>query len=158
MRIITVSIERKLDQELQPLGLTAAQWKPLALIGRGRVKTATELARRLEIDSGAITRLLDRLEKKGLVRRCTSQTDKRVTNLYLTDKSQQINDQISNSIEKVLDAHFDELSPEELDTLRSILKKIIARVRPHILKPIDTAHKTKSKSPSTTATSSSTSC
>ena len=63
------SMNRMLDQEMAPLELTAMQWRPIALLCKGRADTPAELARLNGVDTGAMTRTLDRLEAKGLVRR-----------------------------------------------------------------------------------------
>ena len=60
---------------------------PLFLILQGRATTLAELSRELQIDAGALTRTLDRLEAKGLCRRERSTEDRRVVNLALTDES-----------------------------------------------------------------------
>ena len=52
----------------------------------GKATTVAELARECELDAGAMTRLLDRLEAKGLCRRVRSVTDRRVVNIELTDE------------------------------------------------------------------------
>src|SRR5690606_39284534 len=63
---------------LAPLGLTAMQWRPIAILARGIVDTPAGLARILEVDTGAITRTLDRLEAKSLLRRVRCTEDRRV--------------------------------------------------------------------------------
>ena len=50
----------------------------------GRATTAIELAREMDIDAGAITRMVDRLEAKGLIERVRSEADRRVVHLRLS--------------------------------------------------------------------------
>jgi DNA-binding MarR family transcriptional regulator len=78
-------MRREVDARMAKHGLTDAQWRPLWMIKSGRAATANELAREIWIDSSAITRLLDRLEGKGLVERVRSHSDRRVTLLRLTE-------------------------------------------------------------------------
>jgi len=77
-------MRREVETRMARHGLTDAQWKPLWMIWSGRASTAIELARETCIDAGAITRMLDRLEAKGLVERLRSETDRRVVHLRLT--------------------------------------------------------------------------
>jgi DNA-binding MarR family transcriptional regulator len=77
-------MRREIEQRMAALDLTDAQWKPLWMLASGRADTANEMARCLEMDAGAVTRLLDRLEAKGLVERVRSDADRRVVHLQLT--------------------------------------------------------------------------
>ena len=81
MRRILQGMAAEVDLALEPRGLTNAQWLPLFKLHLGAASTAAELARECQLDTGAMTRLLDRLEAKGLVRRVRSVQDRRVVNL-----------------------------------------------------------------------------
>lgn len=78
-------MRREIETRMAQHGLTDAQWKPLWLVKVGRATTANELARETCIDAGAITRMLDRLEAKGLIERVRSEADRRVVHLRLTE-------------------------------------------------------------------------
>jgi DNA-binding MarR family transcriptional regulator len=58
------------------------------MLRRSRASTVAELARELNTDPGAMTRLLDRLECKGLCRRSRSTDDRRVVNIELTPEGE----------------------------------------------------------------------
>jgi DNA-binding MarR family transcriptional regulator len=77
-------IRREVESRMAEHGLTDAQWKPLFLLKAGRASTAMELAREMDIDTGAVTRMVDRLEAKGLIERARSDEDRRVVHLRLT--------------------------------------------------------------------------
>ena len=78
IKLVANSLNRMLDQEMAPLDLTAMQWRPIAMVALGRADTPAELARLNGVDTGAMTRTLDRLEAKGLLRRARNQLDRRV--------------------------------------------------------------------------------
>lgn len=59
----------------------------------------------VDMESGSFTYLADKLEKKGLIKRITSEEDKRKTVLQLTDKGEEIN----NKIIKMFNAHITSL-------------------------------------------------
>lgn len=74
------------DRRLAPLELSAAQFSVIAsLAGEGR-KSASDLCRGISYDAGAMTRMLDRLEGKGLIRRNRSPEDRRLVHLELTEE------------------------------------------------------------------------
>src|SRR3546814_12841757 len=82
------SLNRMIDENVMPLGLTAMQWKPLVIICHQNMNTPTELSRMALVDTGAMTRTLDRLEAKGFLTRRRCETDRRVVNLELTETGQ----------------------------------------------------------------------
>src|SRR4051812_41943516 len=70
-RVMSI-VKEAVDHELGPTDLTHAQWVPLLKIYLGEASTVAELARECQVDVGAMTRTLDRLEAKNLVRRVRS--------------------------------------------------------------------------------------
>src|SRR4051812_21568878 len=62
------SIMLQVDRKLSVHDLTHAQWVPLFKLAKGDCATMAELAREMSMDPAAMTRALDRLEVKGLVR------------------------------------------------------------------------------------------
>ena len=83
------AIDRELaaDKRLAPLEMSAAQYIIIAnLAGPGEPKSAADLCKGISYDAGAMTRMLDRLESKGLIRRSRSAHDRRLMILELTDE------------------------------------------------------------------------
>jgi len=84
------ALDRELaqDKRLAPLEMSAAQYVIVANLasGPGEPKSAADLCKVISYDAGAMTRMLDRLEAKGLVRRTRSSQDRRLMNLELTEE------------------------------------------------------------------------
>jgi DNA-binding MarR family transcriptional regulator len=85
-----------------------------------------ELARECELDAGAMTRTLDRLEAKGLVTRVRSSEDRRVVNLELTREGREAARQIPDVLCKVQNAFLQGLSVEEWQQLKDLLRRVLA--------------------------------
>src|ERR1700730_7459857 len=66
------------------LQLSPAQCHVLPLIEPGRPIPMGQLAETLACDASNVTGLVDRLESRGLVRRCSSAAARRVEGLYFT--------------------------------------------------------------------------
>ena len=77
---------------MEPHGITAAQFKVMIIIAQFGVDTPAELCRHLSLDSGSMTRMLDRLEQKGLLARKRSEQDRRQVQLVLTEDGQRLLD------------------------------------------------------------------
>jgi DNA-binding MarR family transcriptional regulator len=123
-RIITV-VAQEIERELEPSGLTNAQWVPLFKLALGSATTGAELARECELDAGAMTRLLDRLEGKGLCRRERSSEDRRVVNLEMTAEGKEavkVVPQVLSSVQNQLLTGF---SVEEWQNLKDYLRRIL---------------------------------
>ena len=95
-------MERAIDAEMAEHDLTGVQWGPLLIIHFGLGNTAAELARVGCVDTGAMTRMLDRLEAKGLVQRTPCPKDARVVRLELTDEGHRLCREIPFGLSRVL--------------------------------------------------------
>ena len=126
MRQILNLATAEIDKALEPAGLTNAQWVPLIKLHMGHASTVAELARECNIDAGAMTRTLDRLEAKGLLARVRSSEDRRVVNLELTREGREAARQIPAVLCTVQNAFLQGLSVAEWQQLKDLLRRIHA--------------------------------
>jgi len=126
IKLVYLSLNRALDQEMAQLELTAIQWRPIAMLYQGRAETSAELARLNGVDTGAMTRTLDRLEAKGLVQRTRSLEDRRVVRIMLTDSGREKARHIPSYIAKVLNQHLRGFSADEVAQLKHLLQRMLA--------------------------------
>ncbi len=126
MKRITLSIVHQVDQRLDLHDLTSAQWGPLMRIRTAGPSTVVELARWLSVDAGAMTRLLDRLEKKNLCRRVRSAEDRRVVLVELTPEGEAAVAEVPPVLSKVMNAHLAGFSKAEWLALKSYLHRMLA--------------------------------
>ena len=126
MRRILTLLAAEVDEALDPRGLTSAQWVPLLKLHLGQASSVAELARECQLDTGAMTRLLDRLEAKGLVERVRSSADRRVVNLELTKPGREAAREIPAVLCDVQNAFLQGLSIEEWQQLKDLLRRMLA--------------------------------
>jgi DNA-binding MarR family transcriptional regulator len=124
MRRILSHVTDAVDDELEPTGLTHAQWMPLLKLYMG-ASTVAELARQSNLDAGAMTRALDRLEAKSLVKRVRSSEDRRVVNLELTAEGRAVAKQIPTVLCRVQNVHMRGFSEAEWQLLKGLLRRIL---------------------------------
>lgn len=91
--------------------------------------TATELARSVELDGGAMTRQLDQLEGKGYLRRCRHEQDRRALRIELTDTGHALWQQLTACNERVLEAAQHSLSEIERERLHDYLSRVLHALR-----------------------------
>lgn len=125
MRQVVSSIARGVDQRLESIGLTNAQWVPMLKLHLARAATVAELARGCQVDAGAMTRMLDRLEAKGLVRRVRSSDDRRVVNVELTAEGASAARVIPGVLCEVQNAHLAGFTSAEWDALKASLRRML---------------------------------
>lgn len=125
MRRIITLMAQGIERELEPAGLTNAQWLPLLKLYMGCGSTAAELARACELDAGSMTRLLDRLEAKQLCRRTRSSDDRRVVNLELTDAGRLAAQEIPGVLCTVQNSLLAGFTALEWQTFKSYLRRML---------------------------------
>jgi DNA-binding MarR family transcriptional regulator len=113
-------LAKSLDVALVERGITHAQGSILLMLSTGKYETAADLARELYIDSASMTRMIDRLEKRGLLFRVRRDDDRRVVSLRLTGAGQEL----------VRNRNFAGFSAEELAALSGLLRKFLAYETP----------------------------
>jgi DNA-binding MarR family transcriptional regulator len=113
------------DLALKPLDLTAQQIGVLLSLASGRARTPLELSREMSYDSGSMTRMLDRLEKKGFIIRARSDADRRVVEVSLTERGRDAAARLPRIGATVLNEQLDGFSRAELDSLIAMLGRII---------------------------------
>ncbi|MCP3749103.1 MarR family winged helix-turn-helix transcriptional regulator [Pseudomonas sp. SBB6] len=117
--------DRILDSHMQPYGVTAAQFKVLIIVAQYGVDTPAELCRYLSVDSGSMTRMLDRLEQKDLIIRRRCPDDRRQIRLELSEEGQKLADQLPQIGAAAMNELVGVLEPGELATLEAILTKVL---------------------------------
>ena len=125
MRRIISLMGQGVERELEPAGLTNAQWVPLLKLYMGCGSTAAELARQCDLDAGSMTRLLDRLEAKQLCRRTRSSDDRRVVNLELTEAGRLAAQEIPAVLCTVQNSLLAGFTVEEWQTFKSYLRRML---------------------------------
>ncbi|MFF5505696.1 MarR family winged helix-turn-helix transcriptional regulator [Streptomyces roseolus] len=102
--------------------LTASQGKALTVLRRGPAAMRA-LAETMTCDASNITGIVDRLEKRGLVRREAGTSDRRVKNVVLTAEGERVADAIRDGMRTTQEG-LDRLDDEDRDRLRGLLERV----------------------------------
>jgi len=118
---------RKVIQLYAPLltrvDLTYTQYITLLVLWEHRVLPVKELGNYLMLDTGTLTPLLKKLEKKGLVTRTRSSKDERSVLIDVTEKGLAIRAEALGFLPSMLCAGC--LNPQELIELRELVKRLV---------------------------------
>ena len=114
------------DPYLFSLGVTAAQFVVIVrLVGSESKKSASDLCKELSYDAGAMTRMIDRLENKGLVRRVRCVKDRRLIYLELTEAGQVAYPKMVEISVRVLNRFLHGFSLSEAQQLKEFLSRML---------------------------------
>ncbi|WP_027981459.1 MarR family transcriptional regulator [gamma proteobacterium L18] len=117
--------DRILDTHLVPEGVTAAQFKVLLIMEQFGVDRPAELCRYLSLDSGSMTRMLDRLEQKALIVRRPCADDRRQVRVGLTGAGLELAGKLPVVGSDAMNELVGVLEPDELESLERILTKVL---------------------------------
>jgi DNA-binding MarR family transcriptional regulator len=128
--LAAIDAELARDEFLAPLEVTSAQLIVIVnLAGKECATSASELCKGISYDAGAMTRMLDRLEAKGLVRRTRSPDDRRLVNLELTQAGKAAYPRLREISMRVLNRSLHDFSADEARTLEDLLVRVGSNLR-----------------------------
>jgi DNA-binding MarR family transcriptional regulator len=131
LALVRTELVRALEAEIaaKKLDLRFTQFLILKRLATLGPMTATELARAVELDGGAMTRQLDQLEGRELLRRCPHEQDRRALRIELTDAGDRLWQQLSGCNERVLQAAQRTLNEDESAHLHDYLGRVLRALR-----------------------------
>ena len=118
-------LSAEMDAALKDLEITSPQMGILLSMKQGIANTPFELSKMLGIDTGLMTRMLDKLESNGLLQRSRDPGDRRVVNLTLTAAGQKVAERVREIAPHVLNARLRNFSKAEFAEFDRLLRKFL---------------------------------
>jgi DNA-binding MarR family transcriptional regulator len=128
LRVAVTLMDEKFDKMIDPFGITGAQYNVLRILkgvhpeGHARCEIATRMIER----ASDITRIIDRLEKQGLVIRDRTSEDRRMSITRITEKGIELVNKLKPLIENEHVQNTIGLTDEECRHLSVLLEKLYA--------------------------------
>lgn len=122
---VRVEVMDALDRELAGYDITAPQLVVLSSVANKEADSAAQLCKSISYDPGAMTRMIDRLEQKGLIRRVPNPEDRRAMNLEMTVAGKALYPQLLQAKERVVERFLRGFSKEEERTLERLLFRML---------------------------------
>jgi DNA-binding MarR family transcriptional regulator len=132
LSMVRAEMVRAIEAELasQGLDLSFTQYLILKKAQHLGPASATELARAVELDGGAMTRQLDQLERKGYLRRSPHEQDRRALRIELTSAGNTVwQNTASVCSQRVMDAAQRSMTPAEQAQLYEYLERVLHALR-----------------------------
>lgn len=116
------------ESQFADADITFSQWVVLVSLRDGLASTAAEIARHMDHDAGAITRLIDQMEKRGLVARRRSTEDRRVIHLEITPAGKALAAALTPRLIEFWNTTLTGFTQAEFEMLLSLLTRLIGRL------------------------------
>ncbi len=114
------------DAEVASLEVTAAQFVIIANLLKGHANSACELCKYMDYDRGAMSRMIDRLESKGLIRRVPLAHTRRGMALEVTDAGKAAFPKMQACLGKVINRLLKGVSKAQVREVEKTLKRMLA--------------------------------
>jgi len=119
------ALRKAFDRRAVGLGVTRAQWKVLFRLTRQPGMRQIELADMLDVEPITLSRIIDRLEESGHVKRVPDPADRRAWRLHVTEQAQPLIAKLQGVGAELAADAFAGIDPKDIE----IVKQVLARVR-----------------------------
>lgn len=109
--------------------ITTEQWSVMACLWEKDKVTQQALCDITAKDKPSMTRLIDKLEKRNLVTRVSDHNDRRINLIHLTDTGAALQMKATEIVQMVATKTLNNITEEELNISRIVLKKIMANLK-----------------------------
>jgi DNA-binding MarR family transcriptional regulator len=122
----TTAIARRLQRNFKLAGLdiTVEQWSVLYYLWKQDGMSQQDLCNATFRDKPSITRLVDNLEKQKLVKRIASKTDRRINEVFLTEKGRYIEQQTMVVANQTMNEALVGVPEKQIQVAKEVLQKV----------------------------------
>lgn len=120
----------ELDRRLRPQGFSHSRWLLLVHLSRHDGCTHRELAQHVGIEAATLVRQVDHMEREGLLKRCASESDRRVKHLQLTAAGKNAVERIRSNAADLRKEILAGSGKEDIGTALNVLQNIRNKLAP----------------------------
>jgi MarR family transcriptional regulator for hemolysin len=120
----------ELDRRLRPLGFSHSRWLLLLHLSRNDGCTHHELAQHMGIEAATLVKQVDHMEQEGLLKRCGSETDRRVKHLQLSAAGKKAVERIRSNAAELRKEILSGSSKEDIGIALEVLQNIYNKLAP----------------------------
>lgn len=126
LRFVSNHVSHSFARKLANTGVTVAEWVILRELFDAGETAPSRLATSSGLTRGAVSKLIDRLLKKGLVSRAEATNDRRFQDVNLTAAGRALVPKLATLADRNDEEFFSHLSAKERESLVATLKKLVA--------------------------------
>ena len=117
---------RVLDERLRPEGMTLATWRTLVSVSRAGGVMQKDLAASIGIEGPSLVRLLDALERDGMIERREAEADRRGKTVHMTADGEARLKSVQNVQERVRTQLLKNVTDDELRICQDVFQRVWA--------------------------------
>lgn len=123
----TQALHRQLNRNFISNGLeiTSEQWSVLVFLYHCDCKSQNEIAEKTFRDKVSVTKIIDNLEKRGLVFRTPDENDRRVKRIVLTKDGEKLVPKLKRVVFSTLTEGFNNVKEKDLESFKLVLSQIV---------------------------------
>jgi DNA-binding MarR family transcriptional regulator len=125
LRFVSNHVSQAFRRKVEAAGVQVSEWVVLRALHGGEVTSPGGLVRLLGMTKGAVSKLLERLEERGLVTRTTSDVDRRQQTLALTPRGRTLVPRLARLADENDREFFGHMSPHSRETVLRALQSIV---------------------------------
>lgn len=118
-------MQERFNHMLKDQGISWPQWMVLNVMNQGIARTPAAIADHLGTDRSAVTRLLDRLEDKGVIVREHDKLDRRSVTVHITDQGRAMMSKLNESARQHQRQFLSGLHSTEFRALKANIQKML---------------------------------
>lgn len=134
-------MRRFFEFQMKKYNITPPQFEVLISLWSEDGLVLSELSKRLSRDGPTITGIIDRMEKKELLRRQRSTRDRRIIQVYLSPKALKMKEALLELQQTAGKDIIDNFSSEDIETLETLLSKLLVNVEEKIFPRMNQTHR-----------------
>ena len=126
LRFVSNQVSHAFSLKTQARGVSVVEWVVMRELYDGALRP-TDLADRMSMTRGAITKLADRLIDKTLIIRTAAKDDQRAQTLSLTAAGRALTPQLATLADQNDEEFFGHLGPSQREAIKAAMKEIVRR-------------------------------
>ena len=118
------TLEEIIKKDISSHGMKSSDFAVLEALYHKGSQTVRDISNAVLINTGSITYVIDKLEKKDYVKRRHCQEDRRVVYIDITEQGKKLMDEIFPKHQQVIEELFSNVTEEEKKTVIDVLKRV----------------------------------
>ncbi|HKZ73372.1 MAG TPA: MarR family transcriptional regulator [Steroidobacteraceae bacterium] len=117
-----------MDEALRAIDMDVPSWRALMIVHHTNPSSVSEIADQAVVKLSTMTRVVQRLEKRGLVRLSRRESDARVTEVYITDRGEDAVVQVKSVASRIYRMAFSDFTAREVAAFNDMLRRVFGNL------------------------------
>jgi len=117
---------------MKSVDMDVPSWRALMILRERNPSSVSEIAERTVIQLSTVTRVVQRLQRQGLVKLSSRKSDARKTDVTLTPRGEQSVEQVRRCASRIYQLAFHDFSAREIEALNTLLRRVYANLDPRL--------------------------